>query len=57
MMTLFLLNKHNKIMNIDILGIGEVVVDWVAEVPHFPKADEKIDSISQDKFSGGFTAN
>ncbi len=56
-MTLFLLNKHNKIMNIDILGIGEVVVDWVAEVPHFPKADEKIDSISQDKFSGGFTAN
>ena len=32
---------------IDIIGLGEVVVDWVAEIPHFPKPDEKIDAISE----------
>lgn len=42
---------------IDIIGLGEVVVDWVAEVPHFPKPDEKIDAISENYFSGGVTAN
>lgn len=41
----------------DILGIGEVVVDWVATVDHFPEPDEKIDSKSQNLFSGGVTAN
>ncbi len=40
-----------------IIGLGEVAVDWVAQVPHFPKPDEKIDSTSQDTFSGGVTAN
>ena len=44
-------------MNIDILGLGECVVDWVAIVDHFPSPDEKIDSISQSLFSGGVTAN
>lgn len=44
-------------MGYDILGIGEVVVDWVAIVDHFPEPDEKIDSISQQTFSGGVTAN
>jgi len=44
-------------MNIDILGLGEVVVDWVAIVDHFPVPDEKIDSIEQNLFSGGVTAN
>lgn len=42
---------------IDILGVGEVVVDWVAEVPHFPKPDEKINAISENHFAGGVTAN
>jgi len=42
---------------IDIIGLGEVVVDWVAEIPHFPKPDEKIDAISENYFSGGVTAN
>lgn len=42
---------------IDIIGLGEVVVDWVAEIPHFPKPDEKIDAITEDYFSGGVTAN
>jgi len=40
-----------------IVGLGEVVVDWVAEIPHFPKPDEKIDAISENYFSGGVTAN
>lgn len=43
--------------NIDIVGLGEVVVDWVAEVPYFPKPDEKIDALSENYFSGGVTAN
>jgi len=42
---------------IDIIGLGEVVVDWVAEIPHFPKPDEKIDAIAESYFSGGVTAN
>ncbi|MFX1569786.1 MAG: carbohydrate kinase family protein [Promethearchaeota archaeon] len=42
---------------IDIIGLGEVVVDWVTEIPHFPKPDEKIDAISENYFSGGVTAN
>ena len=42
---------------IDIIGLGEVVVDWVAKIPHFPKPDEKINAITEDYFSGGVTAN
>jgi ribokinase len=42
---------------IDIVGLGEVVVDWVAEIPHFPKPDEKIDALTESYFSGGVTAN
>jgi len=42
---------------VDIIGLGEVVVDWVAEVPHFPNPDEKIDAISENYFPGGVTAN
>ncbi len=43
--------------NIEIIGLGEVVVDWVMRVPHFPKPDEKIDAITEDYFPGGVTAN
>ena len=42
---------------VNIIGLGEVVVDWVAEIPHFPRPDEKIDAISENYFSGGVTAN
>ena len=42
---------------IDIIGLGEVVIDWVAEIPHFPKPDEKIDALSENYFAGGVTAN
>ncbi|MHA1229918.1 MAG: carbohydrate kinase family protein [Candidatus Helarchaeota archaeon] len=41
----------------DIIGLGEIVIDFVAKVPYFPKPDEKIDATSQDKFAGGVTAN
>lgn len=41
----------------EILGLGEIVVDWVAQIPHFPKPDEKIDSFHQEIFGGGVTAN
>ncbi|MFX1324146.1 MAG: carbohydrate kinase family protein [Promethearchaeota archaeon] len=42
---------------LDIIGLGEVVVDWVTKIPHFPKPDEKIDAISENYFPGGVTAN
>ena len=44
-------------MNNVILGLGEIVIDWVSIVDHFPEPDEKIDSLSQNIFSGGVTAN
>ena len=42
---------------VDIIGLGEIVLDWVTEVPHFPKPDEKIDALSENYFPGGVTAN
>jgi ribokinase len=42
---------------VDIIGLGEVVVDWVAEISHYPKPDEKVDAISENLFPGGVTAN
>ncbi|MHA1745532.1 MAG: carbohydrate kinase family protein [Promethearchaeota archaeon] len=51
-------NQGEKAMNRpEILGVGEVCVDWTALVDHFPNPDEKIDSKSQDIFGGGVTAN
>jgi len=42
---------------VDIVGLGEIVLDWVTEIPHFPKPDEKIDALSENYFPGGVTAN
>jgi ribokinase len=42
---------------VDIIGLGEVVLDWVAEIPHIPRPDEKIDAIAENRFPGGVTAN
>jgi ribokinase len=42
---------------VDIIGLGEVVIDWVTEIPNFPRPDEKVDAISENYFSGGVTAN
>jgi ribokinase len=41
----------------EIVGLGEVVVDWVSEVPFYPKPDEKVDALSENYFPGGVTAN
>jgi ribokinase len=43
--------------HVDIVGLGEIVLDWVTEIPHFPKPDEKIDALSENYFPGGVTAN
>ncbi len=40
-----------------ILGLGEIVKDWVSIVPWYPKPDEKIDSELEEYFGGGVTAN
>ena len=40
-----------------ILGLGEVVKDWISIVPWYPKPDEKIDSEFERFFGGGVTAN
>ncbi|MFW9781087.1 MAG: carbohydrate kinase family protein [Candidatus Heimdallarchaeota archaeon] len=42
---------------VEIIGLGEVVIDWVTELPNFPKPDEKVDAISENYFPGGVTAN
>lgn len=42
---------------VEIVGLGEIVLDWVTEIPHFPRPDEKIDAISENYFPGGVTAN
>ncbi|MFW9928876.1 MAG: carbohydrate kinase family protein [Candidatus Thorarchaeota archaeon] len=42
---------------LDILGLGEVVIDWVVEIPNYPKPDDKIDALSENYFPGGVTAN
>ena len=42
---------------VDIIGLGEAVIDWVAEIPHFPRPDEKVDALTENYFPGGVTAN
>lgn len=42
---------------VDIIGLGEAVIDWVAEIPHFPRPDEKVDALTEKYFPGGVTAN
>ncbi|MFX1274864.1 MAG: carbohydrate kinase family protein [Promethearchaeota archaeon] len=41
----------------EILGVGEVCIDYTSVVDYFPEADEKLDACSQACFSGGVTAN
>ncbi len=42
---------------VQIIGLGEIVKDWVSIVPWFPKPDEKIDAELEQYFGGGVTAN
>ncbi|MFX0099718.1 MAG: carbohydrate kinase family protein [Candidatus Hodarchaeota archaeon] len=41
----------------EIIGLGEIAMDWVSQVPYFPSPDEKLDAVSQNFFVGGVTAN
>lgn len=42
---------------LDVVGLGEVVIDLVASVPRFPEPDEKIFVTMCEKHPGGVTAN
>jgi len=46
-----------KIRKTDIIGLGEVVIYWVTEIPYFSKPDEKVNAITESFFPGGVTAN
>jgi len=45
------------VKKVEIVGLGEVVIDWVTEIPYFPKIGEKVDALSENYFAGGVTAN
>ena len=42
---------------IDILGLGEIVIDFLLKIHRFPKPDEKIYVLNSEKQAGGVTAN
>ncbi len=44
-------------MGPDVVGLGEVVVDFVASISRFPEPDEKINAKRYARFPGGVTAN
>ncbi|MHA2305849.1 MAG: carbohydrate kinase family protein [Candidatus Hodarchaeales archaeon] len=41
----------------DIVGLGEIVVDLLLRIPHFPNPDEKLYVDFSEKQAGGVTAN
>lgn len=49
--------KNTRVGEIDVLGLGEIVVDLLLKIPRFPKPDEKIYVLSSQKQAGGVTAN
>jgi len=42
---------------VDIVGLGEICIDWVLQVERFPEPDEKIFYKKSEIFPGGVTAN
>ena len=42
---------------LDVIGLGEVCIDWVVYVERFPEIDEKIFVRNYETFVGGVTAN
>jgi len=42
---------------LDVIGLGEVVVDLIAAIPRYPEPDEKIFATKYEKHPGGVTAN
>jgi sugar/nucleoside kinase (ribokinase family) len=41
----------------DVIGLGEVVIDLIAPIPHYPELDEKIFATGYERHPGGVTAN
>jgi len=46
-----------SIKMLDLIGVGEICIDWILKVDRFPKVDEKIFIKESKKFPGGVTAN
>lgn len=42
---------------LDVVGLGEICVDYVIRVKEFPQPDEKIFMLNSSTFAGGVTAN
>ncbi|MHA1331299.1 MAG: carbohydrate kinase family protein [Candidatus Hodarchaeales archaeon] len=49
--------KPKKKGDIDVLGLGEIVIDLLLKIPRFPKPDEKLYVLKSEKQAGGVTAN
>lgn len=49
--------KKEKETIFDVIGLGEIVVDVLLKIPHFPKSDEKVYVVSRERQAGGVTAN
>lgn len=50
-------NQHRSEILYDVLGLGEIVVDLLLKIPHFPNPDEKLYVDFSEKQAGGVTAN
>ena len=49
--------KKEKETIFDVIGLGEIAVDILLKIPHFPQPNEKIYVINREKQAGGVTAN
>ena len=49
--------QNTKAAELDVLGLGEIVIDLLLKIPRFPNPDEKIYVLSSQKQAGGVTAN
>lgn len=43
--------------SLEVIGLGEVVIDLIAAIPRYPEPDEKIFATKCEKHPGGVTAN
>lgn len=57
MRAILLLIQNTRVAELDVLGLGEIVIDLLLKIPRFPKPDEKIYVLSSQKQAGGVTAN
>ncbi|MFX1507786.1 MAG: carbohydrate kinase family protein [Promethearchaeota archaeon] len=49
--------QNTRVGEIDVLGLGEIVIDFLLKIPRFPKPDEKMYVLNSQKQAGGVTAN